>query len=438
MADKIIQCGYMSGDTYSAAALLAADKDMRIILVKDTKGTGQYADKSGLIQKIYKESGVSSQVTEIDISGLKVGIVDLWKSVSEAYRDRKPLPNALSTDPLVGVQRRLCNDVEPKRRWPRSITAVTGLLAQQWSTKRDATSAAVAKAWKVGKLPTEQKFALYEYMGQLFAKTGFEIRPHIVVLWSRQSGKLGGAHLELDSSFKAIRQLAEQFAVVNMRATVVLAGDEKDTKMAQFANTSPHIVNATNMWKAPVWTAMFGEATFLAQFAFFKYLAEDYNVVHVGMRSGMLESMALLGMTTFYLEGAGSGSGDRMLTFSRAGIPYARVQIEDAPGITGRISETKNLHTMESLRGALDRVANANMKRGGFNYNFSGSKVTPEKTQWAAKNYAKATLLGNPLEDRRYDTGDQWATMKADMNRERGLRKNDVDTIVRIVSGTFK
>ena len=68
----------------------------------------------------------------------------------------------------------------------------------------------------------------------------------------------------------------------------------------------------------------------------------------------------------------------------------------------------------------------------GFNYNFSGSKVTPETT---SKNYAKATLLGNPLEDRRYDTGDQWAT--SDMNRERGLR-NDVDTIVRIVSGTFK
>ena len=108
--------------------------------------------------------------------------------------------------------------------------------------------------------------------------------------------------------------------------------------MAQLANTSPHIVNATNMWKARSGQRC---KLLLAQFAFFKYLAEDYNVVHVGMRSGMLESMALLGMTTFYLEGAGSGSGDRMLTLSRAGIRYAcgsRTR-RASPGV----SETKNL-----------------------------------------------------------------------------------------------
>lgn len=438
MADKIIQCGYMSGDTYSAAALLAADPGMRIILVKDTKAAGQYADKSGLIQKIYAESGVQDRVTLLDISTTTVNIVDLWKSVSEAFRDQYALPDALSTAALVGIQRRLCNDVEPKRRWPRSITAVTGLLATQWTTRREATIAAVAKAWKIGKLPTEQKFALYEYMGQVFAKTGFDIRPNIVVLWSRQSGKRGGAHPELDSSYAAIRQLARRFAEVDMRATVVLAGDEKNTKMADFAHGKPHIVNATNMWEAPVWRTMFGEATFLAQFAFYKYLAGDYNVVHVGMRSGMLESMALLGMTTFYLEGQDSGSGDRMLTFSRAGIPYARVQIVDAPGLTGRISEMQELHTMERLQSSLDRLADANMKRDGFKRNFSGPRVPTVDTSWAAKNYAKAKLLDMPLNDNRYKSSDRWTKIQKDMSYQRGLRDADVDTIVRLVAGTFK
>ena len=41
MPVKILQCGYMSGDTYAAAALLAADTTARIILVKDTRATGQ-------------------------------------------------------------------------------------------------------------------------------------------------------------------------------------------------------------------------------------------------------------------------------------------------------------------------------------------------------------------------------------------------------------
>jgi hypothetical protein len=438
MADKIIQCGYMSGDTYSAAALLAVDPGMRIILVKDTKATGQYADKSALIQKIYRESGVSDRVMLYDISHSEIGIVELWKSVSETYRDHKPLPDPRSKDALVMFHRKLCNDVAPAYRWPRSITAVTGLLASKWNVDDDATRIAVAKAWKVGKLPTEQKFALYEYMGQLFAKTGFDIRPNIVVLWSRQSGKRGGAHLELDSSYKAVRELAHEFADVSMRATVILAGDERDAKMAHYANGSPHVINATDMWEAPVWKKMFGEATFLAQFAFYKYLADDYNVVHIGMRSGMLEAMALLGMQTFYMEGVGSASGGRMLAFSGAGIPYTRIQIEDAPGLTGRISEMQRLHTMETFRLSVGRVANANIKRGGFYRNF-GENGTG--TDWAARNYAKAKLLGVPLEDNQYDrrnTDNQWRSMKDDMDRQRGLTKTGFKTVVDLVTLTFK
>ncbi len=438
MADKIIQCGYMSGDTYSAAALLAVDPDMSIILVKDTKATGQYADKSGVIQKIYKESGVADRVALLDISSSTTTITDLWKSVSEAYRERKRLPDSRDPDPLVQTQCRLCYDFEPKRAWPRSITAVTGLLATKWEAKPDATRAAVAQAWKVGELPTEQKFALYEYMAQVFAKTNFEMRKNIVVLWSRQSGKRGGAHLELDSSYKGIRQLAWAFAEDNgKRATVVLAGDERSHKMEDFSKKSVHIVNATNMWEAPVWKKMFGEATFLAQFAFYKYLKGDYNVVHVGMRSGMLEAMALLGMDTFYLEGIGSQSGDRMLAFGRAGITYTRVQIEDAPGLTGRISESQGLYTKEDVDRSITRLADANENRRGFQYNFAQRATREEDTRWAAQNYAKAKLLKQPLDDREYDTGNQWDKMAEDMRSKRGFTNASVDEIVRLVTATF-
>ena len=47
----------MSGDTYTAAALLKLDPLIRILLIKDTRGIGAHADKSGLIRKIYEETG---------------------------------------------------------------------------------------------------------------------------------------------------------------------------------------------------------------------------------------------------------------------------------------------------------------------------------------------------------------------------------------------
>lgn len=437
MACKIVQCGYMSGDTFAAAALLAADPDVKIILVKDTKATGQYADKTKHILKIYTESGVVDRVKMLDISGSKVTIEGLWKNVSKAYKEGYALPDIRSADALVKYQVQLCDSFAPKRAWPRSITAVTGLLANIWESNPEATRAAVAQAWKVGKLPPEQQKALFGYMDEVFAKTNVNMRKNIVVLWSRKSGKRGGAHLELDSSYKGIRQLAWKFAEVDKRSTVLLAGDESNFKMEEYARREVQIVNVTNMWDAQVWKEVFGNATFLAQFAFYKYLAIDYNVVHVGMRSGMLEAMALLGMQTFYLEGHGSGSGERMLAFSHAGITYTRVQIEDAPSLTGRISESQKLFTKESVDRAVARLAEANKKRPGFQQNFAGRDVKKADTDWAAKNYAKAKLLGETLDDRRYDFKGHWDELAGDMRAKRGFTNDSVDRIVKLVTGTF-
>lgn len=433
MAAKILQCGYMSGDTYSAAALLAADPSVEIVLVIDKNATGQYADKSGLIKKIYAESGVADRVHDMDITG-KLPITTLWKAVSSAYKDRKPAPDPRGTSEEAKIYQQLYQH-RPVVGWPRSITAVTGLLATKWSADPSGTQKKVATAWKVGKLPTEQKFALYEFMGTKFAKTGFDIRKNIVVLWSRQSGKRGGAHLELDSSFVGIRQLAYYFAERSKRATVLLAGDERNSKLADFAKTSGQIIDVAEMWEAPVWKTHFGTAKFLAQFAFYKYLADEYNVVHVGMRSGMLESMALLGMTTFYLEDYGSGSGDRMVAFSSAGITYRRIQIRFSPGITGRITQRIPVFTKEAVENRIENKADFHKSRGGFRYNFGRAG---EKTDRAARDYAKAALVGVKLDDRSYDKGDQWMKLKDDMTSLRGFTKTDVDAIVKLVEGAFK
>jgi hypothetical protein len=427
MADKIVQCGYMSGDTYSAAALLAADPGMRIILVKDTKGAGQYADKSELI-------GKSDRVHVLDVSGLAITAVALWKSVSDAYKSSHPLPDAKSSDSLVVLHRRLCNDYAPARRWPRSVTAVTGLLANRWEADPRGTMAAVAKAWKIGTLPTAQKFALYEFMGSKFAKTGFDIRKNIVVLWSRQSGKRGGAHLELDSSYQGIRQLAHHFADVSKRATVLLAGDERNLKMKNFAATRGQVIDVTQMWDAPIWKEQFGDAKFLAQFAFFKYLADDYKVIHVGMRSGLLEAMALLNMRTFYLEDLGSESGSRMVAFRSAGITYHRIQIAASPGITGRIVQKNPALTKELVDSKLEKSSEYHKGRQAFQTRFGDAGAW---TDWAATGYAKANLLGYKIDDRDYNGPNPFLPLGRDLEAERGFRPSDLENIVKLVEGAF-
>jgi len=422
MTEKIIQCGYMSGDTYAAAALLAADLSAQIVLVKDTNATGQYADKSDLIHRIYRESGVSARVKVFDISKGKIRVNELWKGIKDAYKTRRLAP---SRDGSLPSELYYCTPAG----WPRSITAVTGLLAKKWQTDPDTTSKAIATAWKVGRLPTEQKFALYGYMSSKFRKINFDITPNIIVLWSRQSGKNGGAHPELDSSYKGIRQLARAFIDCGKSVTVLLAGDDKKDKLGYFANEPDMdgVISVSEMWEQPVWKEQFGEARFLAQFAFFKYLAEDYNVIHVGMRSGMLESMALLGMRAFYLEGTGSGSGDRMGGFGSAGIRYSRIEIERAPGLTGRISEKNNLYTKDAVNGRIKRLANAQWKRRDFWGNFPGKNPN---NNWAAINYAKAQLLGEPLTDASYGTGDRFNQMWGDMNDMRGFSRTVLEKIV--------
>jgi hypothetical protein len=447
MATKIVQCGYMSGDTYAAAALLAADSSIKIILVTDRKATGQHADKSGTIKKIYTESEVINRVEVLDLSTSAVKIKDLWEGIKDAAKkgQRAPSVRASTNDDLDGKLGLLYYNYTPQGRWPLSITAVTGLLANQWETRRDTTTKAIAKAWKVGKLPPELKIALYGYMARKFAKTKLDIARNVVVLWSRQSGKRGGAHLELDSSYTGIRQLARDFINCGKPVTVLLAGDERSGKLDALASRPDMIdvVNISDMWEDSVWKTHFGKATYLAQFAFFKYLAEESNVVHVGMRSGMLEAMALLGMHSFYLEGAASGSGDRMTGFTNAGITYTRIVIPDAPGLTGRISEKNKFYTTGHVGYEIRQRAKIERDRDRFQALFPN-----EDKYEASLNYAKAQLAGEPLDDstyqnpagrgrfqQRHENMDQHLT---DVSKLRGFYRETRDEIVKQVVATFK
>ncbi|HVT95382.1 MAG TPA: hypothetical protein VHD76_21200, partial [Bryobacteraceae bacterium] len=254
MAIKIFQAGYMSGDTYSASALLAVDQGTRILLIKDTKEPQDKTDS--VVHKFYTECGLGARVTVLDLSGTAVKVKELWQAFNNAP-DGPPAKKEFSGAPrtIEEALSALYYNFTPKNQWPRSIVSVTGLLANAFEADPDTCSGKVAEVWKIGRFDTATKFALWEYAGKKFSKTGFDIRKNIVVLWSRQSGKRGGAHLELDTSYEGIRQLARHFAVE--KATVMLAGDERGGKLNAIAAGYTQVVNVAEMWKDEFWKSHF-------------------------------------------------------------------------------------------------------------------------------------------------------------------------------------
>lgn len=451
MAEKILQCGYMSGDTYAAAAYLALDPGSKILLVKDSK---EPQDKTGTIAKIYRESGFEANIKQLDLSSTKLKIKDLWNAVKDNYKDEAAAPGPLGKDPspLQEWSSKLYN--ESPKGWPRSITAVTGLVANKFKADSDAPKK-IAKAWKIGDLPTDMKFALYEYMAGKFLKIKFDIRKNILVLWSRQSGKKGGAHLEMDSSYTAIRQLAKFFSD---KATVLLTGDERNGKLAQIASWYPHVIDVSTMWddKSPFWTKSSGAKddrswgekfagnTYLAQFAFYKYLAGDYNVIHLGMRSGMLESMSLMGMTTFYMEPTVCGSTKRMLAFSDANIPYHRIQIGGLPGLRSRAAQQlieKDDIAVPTTRVVGNRIRDITddlLKRPGFVETFGGYNRRKDTYFINSDARAAATKLAK-IEA----AGDSFGTVNQSnidktVSDMRGFLDSDLKKITDEVTSKFK
>jgi hypothetical protein len=465
MPEKIFQAGYMSGDSYSASAYLAIDPDARIILVKDSK---EPQDKTGsAVLKFYRECGLAGRVDLFDISQTTIQAKQLWTTVKDNYKQRAPAPpkqtftGAPTTTPQL--LSRFYYDIAPQNSWPRSITAVTGLLANVFESSYGESAQKVAALWKIGKFDTDTKFALWEYAGTRFAKTGVgNIRKNIVVIWSRQSGKNGGAHVELDSSYAGIKQLVDYFAPA--KATVILAGDERNGKLAALAAGSTQVVNCAEMWKDQFWSDHFAGVSVLAQLAFFKFLEEGFKVIHVGMRSGMLETMGLLGMTTFYLEPDVCPSGDRMLAFSRANIPYTRIQIQAPPGLTAWDAQTSiesgvPAPTLNGWRNKLDRQIDFLMHnpsyRNFYYYSDTGPRgrrrFHPDQAQRDAEIYAKSKIMLeknlNPDSPSFLSGRDKIldgllqkspATVKAERKAMRGFYQTDLDKITGAIESQFR
>ena len=139
-----------------------------------------------------------------------------------------------------------------------------------------------------------------------------------VFLWGRTSGKKGGAHKELDSHAEMLVQLALKIRADFPGHMLILVGDPVITlEDLQQAGIDNQVMNLGPFWEDPDFGRHMKDRN--AQRYLFQLFDQQNQAVSIGMRSGSLEGMALLGLRVVFLDDQGNNAEGRMELWSGDG-----------------------------------------------------------------------------------------------------------------------
>lgn len=332
--NQILHMSYMTGDIFGITAALALDSNAEVIFAHGDPGEKEYDQN----WRFYEACGLTDRVKKFDIRA-----ADRNAAPKPFYADFQGAKSSPAVKKLLSSY----PNVQP-------VHEVTRIVADKYSEGFAEAAAKVADTWKLNAAPPESLDGLRQYASRFVEEQDGEC----IVLWSRKSGRNGGAHVELDSSFEGIRQLADNLNSNMSNAKILLAGDDREiqnmredagntlekTKLQQIAASRPRVAAMGSFWKTDDYLRIWGNDKTMqrvGQILLWRYLDEklDRRLVHVGMRSGNLETFAMLGMKVVYLENQGNVTGERMLQFEEVGsIPYQRFLIERPLTKTGQIN----------------------------------------------------------------------------------------------------
>lgn len=360
--DYVLHMSYMTGDIFGITAAMALDNTLRIVFAHGSETEKEYQQN----KKFYEACGLWGQVEKYDIRK-----VDRSATPKGVYADFKKLSSGAASGSAVATN--LYNAYPGMKE----IHEVTSRVAAAYKEDYKGSIEKVMSTWKLKDAPPEAMTKLRNYTAQFVD----DETSQYIVLWSRQSGKNGGAHVELDSGFEGIRQLAKELNSNVGQREVLLVGDDREipnmtetandpvmTKLQRIAYDVPGTKAMGSFWKDQQFKEIWGGDPLMervGQMLLWKDLADRKGgkVVHVGMRSGNLETFALLGMKTVYLEVANSPTGDRMLQFAKAGIPYTRFEIDQSPTKTGQQADILSRNSNQGITGKVIKGKIATLAR---------------------------------------------------------------------------
>lgn len=308
----IVQHGGMSGDQFQVAAALQLDPELRLILIGEQSPNPQ--DKSKSIYDFYtRVAGIDEQrIVAFKVGGkMEARVKSILKAQHEDFFDQ----NTAS----VGQATNILREVFQKNNR-------TGEIRGAWLKNADLTDKEfeqIVNRWRVPLL-----------------------KP-MVVLWSRQSGALGGLHPEHDSSYTAMQQLIEEFALKD--CSIMIVGDDPGGKIANSVGRYRQALRLGEFWNK----AEFHGKSRGAQFAFFEKLRQLVpTLTHIGMRSGNLEAYAYMGHRVIFLEEKDRVDALRMdkLIGIETHLKYGSVKLSQLPTRTGQSLMTVAVKTQMGLR----------------------------------------------------------------------------------------
>ncbi len=316
--EVMVQAAYMSGDRNSIATALKLKPKLGVLVIYSSSLRTQGLELAGFYKSIVGVNRVGSiQVAdplnpsiEADERYMKA----VYRLVSS--RDFKNLPPFLKT-------------MIP---WPilmRSATFGTGVIADAFASNAARTQSSTRDLWRLSRVPrkngvgsVDKRAAVRDFL----VNRGFSLKRAYVFLFAKE----GPRRAEKAHHFTSIltwRLLQEEIARTSS-VIPVAAGDNIGLR------TLPTL---TEFWKDGDWVRLWADVNIdprSAQLGLWCLLAEEYGCVSIiGMRSGMIEVPALLGIRTLYLEEKFNQQAERMAKWIGNVPGFERQIIERPAGI---------------------------------------------------------------------------------------------------------
>ncbi len=279
---------YMTGDVPTLAAAAKYDPKLTIKILNGPK------TPTKTVRTLHDDEGLKSLLGEAEGRGQ-------FLATTAEKRKRKGTADLYRTN----YNPHTSNKVKP---WNKETYRATDIVAANLPHRRDEISGLF--------LPRDPaiKDQIKRYKDETFGA-----KPCILI-WQRLSGVAGGAHPELDSHPKVLKQIIKLLFKKYPDRKFVLLGDRTDVEADvkhyttnELNHSKPiDIVALNEFWKdtsAPLKSRKH-------QNYLISLLSEESDALSIGMRSGSLEAAAILGVNTIYLDDRGSSAAPRMEMFA--------------------------------------------------------------------------------------------------------------------------
>lgn len=317
MQEIIVQAGYMTGDMFGVAAALRLDINLRVLLVHDNS---DQRDAKRILQ-FYLSSVPTAHQQRIAIKEV-ANSRTFYKSLHEP-KDAMHLTH-------VRLVKKMFKLENSRNAIITAIGRSTKIVLDQFGPKEARTREQLIQQWRIDD---------FDQLGlQRFAnRRGISLAGKYLFLWVRLSGKMGGAHPELDSSRHGWQQIIDALPA---DITPVIVGDRFKTPLV---NKKGSLIDLVEFWNE-IPFCLYKHSNFVgaegrrAQFALFDYLVQTgCRVCHLGMRSGVLESVALMGGGVIYMEQKNNPQRARIQELANSMGNYERLELKALPKRSGKL-----------------------------------------------------------------------------------------------------